>query len=73
MGNLDDFLTANASFADHISAEDKGKPMPPARKAAIIACMDARLHPEAALGLSIGDAHVIRTAGKQAPLDSKLM
>ncbi len=68
MGNLSDFLTANASFVDHISAADKEKPMPPARKAAIIACMDARLHPEAALGLSIGDAHVIRNAGKSSSI-----
>jgi carbonic anhydrase len=38
-------------------------PTPPARKVAVIACMDARLHPEVVLGLSEGDAHVIRNAG----------
>ena len=37
--------------------------MPPARRVAIVACMDARLHPEEALGLHIGDAHMIRNAG----------
>ena len=38
-------------------------PLPPARKVAIVACMDARLDPYALLGLSEGDAHVIRNAG----------
>lgn len=43
---------------------DKGDlPAPPARKVAILACMDARLDPYALLGLSEGDAHVIRNAG----------
>jgi len=40
--------------------------MPPARKVAIVACMDARLHPEKVLGIDIGDAHVIRNAGGRA-------
>ena len=43
---------------------DKGDlPMPPARKVAIVACMDARLNPYGLLGLQEGDAHVIRNAG----------
>jgi carbonic anhydrase len=37
--------------------------MPPARKVAVVACMDARLHVSALLGLDIGDAHVMRNAG----------
>ena len=37
--------------------------MPPARKVAIVTCMDARLHPEKFLGLEVGDAPVIRNAG----------
>ena len=37
--------------------------MPPARKLAIVACMDARLTVEPALGLNTGDAHMIRNAG----------
>jgi carbonic anhydrase len=40
-----------------------GLPMPPARKVAVLACMDARLNPYGILGLSEGDAHVIRNAG----------
>ncbi len=45
-------------------AFDKGElPLPPARRVAILACMDARLNPYGLLGLSEGDAHVIRNAG----------
>jgi carbonic anhydrase len=43
---------------------DKGElPMPPGRGVAVVACMDARLNPYGILGLSEGDAHVIRNAG----------
>jgi carbonic anhydrase len=43
---------------------DKGDlPLPPGRKVAILACMDARLNPYGVLGLQEGDAHVIRNAG----------
>lgn len=40
-----------------------GRPGSPAKKVAILACMDARLDPARALGLEEGDAHVIRNAG----------
>ena len=43
---------------------DKGDlPLPPAKKVAVVACMDARLNPYGILGLEEGDAHVIRNAG----------
>jgi carbonic anhydrase len=43
---------------------DKGElPLPPAKRVAVLACMDARLNPQALLGLEEGDAHVIRNAG----------
>ena len=43
---------------------DKGSlPPPPGRKVAVLACMDARINPYGLLGLSEGDAHVIRNAG----------
>jgi carbonic anhydrase len=43
---------------------DKGAlPIPPARKLAIVACMDARLNPYGLFGLKEGDAHMIRNAG----------
>ena len=38
-------------------------PLPPAKRVAIVACMDARLNPYGLLGLQEGDAHVIRNAG----------
>src|ERR1700693_2353440 len=43
---------------------DKGDlPLPPAKKVAVLACMDARLNPYGLLGLQEGDAHIIRNAG----------
>src|SRR6058998_3720235 len=61
-------LAANEAFAKDF---DKGDlPMPPARSVAVLACMDARLHPETFLGLDIGDAHVIRNAGGRASDDA---
>jgi carbonic anhydrase len=38
-------------------------PPPPAKKLAVVACMDARVSVERILGLEPGDAHVIRNAG----------
>jgi carbonic anhydrase len=64
----DDLIQANEQFAQTF---DKGDlPMPPARHVAVLACMDARLHPEKFLGLDIGDAHVIRNAGGRASDDA---
>ena len=59
-----ELLAANADYTSEFSQGDR--PMPPARKVAIVTCMDARIHPEQALGLSIGDAHMIRNAGGRA-------
>jgi carbonic anhydrase len=57
-----DQLLANAR--EYEAGFDKGDlPLPPARKVAVLACMDARLSPFAVLGLEEGDAHVIRNAG----------
>jgi carbonic anhydrase len=42
---------------------------PPTRRLAVLACMDARLTVEAALGLSTGDAHILRNAGGIATED----
>lgn len=64
MTRFDEFLAANQGFAATFDQGDL--PMPPARRVAVVACMDARLHPEKALGLAIGDAHVIRNAGGRA-------
>jgi len=57
-----DELVANAtSYSDSFDGGDH--PLPPAKRVAIVACMDARLNPSGLLGLQEGDAHVIRNAG----------
>jgi carbonic anhydrase len=57
-----DELLTNAG--QYQASFDKGSlPLPPARHIAIVACMDARLNVYGLLGLSEGDAHVIRNAG----------
>ena len=61
MSNTDQLLENAQSYAGSF---DKGDlPLPPGRKVAIVACMDARLNPYGLLGLSEGDAHIIRNAG----------
>ena len=61
MSVTDELLESNAAYA--ASFDKGGLPMPPGRKVAVVACMDARLNPYGALGLQEGDAHVIRNAG----------
>src|SRR5712691_8877398 len=66
---LEEVLAANARYAK--SFGDKGKlALPPARKFAILTCMDARLQPSKYAGLAEGDAHVIRNAGGRASDDA---
>jgi carbonic anhydrase len=61
MSTTDELLRNAQAYADSF---DKGDlPLPPARKVAVVACMDARLNPYGILGLQEGDAHVIRNAG----------
>jgi len=61
VSTTDDLLQNAESYA---ASFDKGDlPLPPARKVAVLACMDARLNPYALLGLQEGDAHIIRNAG----------
>ncbi len=60
MSTTDDLIANNDAYA----AQHPGPlPLPPARKVAVVACMDARLNVYGALGLKEGDAHVIRNAG----------
>jgi carbonic anhydrase len=62
-------MAANARYADTFG--DRAKlPMPPARRFAILTCMDARLDPAKFAGLAEGDAHVIRNAGGRASDDA---
>jgi carbonic anhydrase len=66
---LEEVLAANASYAS--SFGDKSKlALPPARKVAILTCMDARIDPAKLAGLREGDAHVIRNAGGRASDDA---
>src|SRR5213593_2893519 len=68
MSVLEEVLAANEKYA---ASFDKGElPMPPARRFAILTCMDARLDPAKFAGLSEGDAHVIRNAGGRASDDA---
>src|SRR3954468_23020605 len=61
MSATDEFLKNNEAYA---ASFDKGDvPLPPAKKVAVVACMDARLNIHDILGLELGDAHVIRNAG----------
>jgi carbonic anhydrase len=61
MSQTDELLKNNEVYAS--SFDKGGLPLPPARKVAVVACMDARLNPSYLLGLEEGDAHVIRNAG----------
>src|SRR5579871_1705220 len=61
MTSTDELLTNNEAYAATFGLADL--PLPPARKLAVVACMDARLNVYGILGLSEGDAHVIRNAG----------
>jgi len=65
----DEVLAKNAAYAKDFG--DKAKlPLPPARRFAILTCMDARLDPAKFAGLSEGDAHVIRNAVGRASDDA---
>jgi carbonic anhydrase len=66
---LDEVLRANRAYVATFG--NKGKlAMPPARRFAILTCMDARLDPAKFAGLAEGDAHVIRNAGGRASDDA---
>lgn len=66
---LSEVLQANSHYS--ASFGEKGKlALPPARRFAILTCMDARLDPAKFAGLAEGDAHVIRNAGGRASDDA---
>jgi carbonic anhydrase len=66
---LKEILGANAAYRADFGARGR-LAMPPARRLAILTCMDARLDPARFAGLSEGDAHVIRNAGGRASDDA---
>ena len=61
MSVIEEVLKHNEGYAQGFTLGDL--PMPPGRKLAVVACMDARLTVEEMLGLKTGDAHIIRNAG----------
>jgi hypothetical protein len=65
MSTTDELLANNAGDAAGFAKGDL--PLPPARKVAVLACMDARLDPARALGLEEGDAHVIHVLRPHPP------
>ena len=69
MSVLSEVLSANQSYAASFG-EKANLALPPARRFAILTCMDARLDPAGYAGLSEGDAHVIRNAGARASDDA---
>jgi carbonic anhydrase len=67
MTATDEYLKNNEQYA----ASFGGKlPLPPSKRVAVLACMDARLDPAAVLGIKEGEAHVIRNAGGVATDDA---
>ena len=61
MSVIDDLLANNEVYAGSFARERL--PVAPAKKIAVLACMDSRLDVFGALGLGSGEAHVIRNAG----------
>ena len=68
MSTIDELVRNAETYAEGF--EEGELPLPPAKRVAVLACMDARLNPYGLLGLSEGDAHVIRNAGGRATPDA---
>lgn len=68
MSAIPQLLEANERYATDFDLGDL--PSPPARRVAILTCMDSRMDPAKILGLEEGDAHVIRNAGGRASDDA---
>ena len=67
MSYFENFLKANQAYVElhgdlHLSIKPK-------TKVAIVTCMDSRLHVAPALGLALGDAHILRNAGGRGTED----
>ena len=61
MSYFENFLKTNQAYADLHGTEHL--PQKPKTHVAIVTCMDSRLHVAQALGLALGDAHILRNAG----------
>ncbi|EGJ27875.1 beta-class carbonic anhydrase [Streptococcus porcinus] len=61
MSYFKSFMSANSAYVElHGIAH---LPLKPKTRVAIVTCMDSRLHVAQALGLALGDAHILRNAG----------
>src|ERR1700685_1566735 len=69
MSILNEVISANQSYVESFGKKSE-LALPPARRFAILTCMDARLDPAKYAGLVEGDAHVIRNAGGRATDDA---
>ena len=67
--NYKNIVAANKEYAKDFVGKEQ-LPIPPAKKIAILTCMDARIEPFKLSGLSLGDAHIIRNAGGRATNDA---
>ena len=61
MSYFENFLKANQAYVELLG--DLHLSIKPKTKVAIVTCMDSRLHVAPALGLALGDAHILRNAG----------
>ena len=61
MSYFENFLKANQAYVELHG--DLHLPIKPKTQVAIVTCMDSRLHVAPALGLALGDAHILRNAG----------
>ena len=61
MSYFDNFIKANQAYVDLRGSAHL--PLKPKTRVAIVTCMDSRLHVAPALGLALGDAHILRNAG----------
>ena len=68
MGEVAKMVEANDAFAEIFDRGDLE--IPPGRGVAVLTCIDARIDPARALGIDIGDAHIIRNAGGRASDDA---
>lgn len=61
MSAIETLIENNVAYAT--AFDRSGLPLPPSKRVAVLACMDARLDVYELLGLGLGEAHVIRNAG----------
>lgn len=68
MSYFQNFMKANKAYVDLHGTYHL--PLKPKTKVAIVTCMDSRLHVAQALGLALGDAHILRNAGGHVTEDT---